>query len=186
MSKKTESMRIIAGKYRHRLISFPSQEFTRPTKDRVREAIFSSLGDLTDCAFLDLFAGSGAMGIEALSRGATKVTFVDLSKGAVKVIKNNLNSLDIRDDVDLYNLDYKEALINIKNIKQQYDVIFLDPPYKEGDYEGIVNYCLDNDILSTNGIIVCESDRNLNIDESKFRKVKNAHYGEIQVNYYRR
>ena len=89
-------MRIVGGKYRHRLISFPDDmAHTRPTKDRIREAVFSALGDINGYRVLDLYAGSGAMGIEALSRGAKHATFVDVSALAIKTIKDNITSLKI-------------------------------------------------------------------------------------------
>ena len=89
-------MRIVGGKYRHRLITFPDDmAHTRPTKDRIREAIFSAIGDISNFRALDLYAGSGAMGIEALSRGANHVTFVDVSSLAVKTVSENLNSLKV-------------------------------------------------------------------------------------------
>ena len=90
-------MRIVGGKYRHRLISFPDDmAHTRPTKDRVREAVFSALGDINGYRVLDLYAGSGAMGIEALSRGAKHATFVDISPLAIKTIKANNNRYHIK------------------------------------------------------------------------------------------
>ena len=89
-------MRIVGGKYRHRLIIYPDDmEHTRPTKDRIREAIFSALGDITNSNALDLYAGSGAMGLEALSRGASKCAFVDVSPIAIKTITGNLDNLKI-------------------------------------------------------------------------------------------
>ena len=92
------SMRIVGGKYRHRLIEYPNDaSHIRPTKDRIREAIFNALGDISGLTVLDLYAGSGAMGIEALSRGAEKCYFVDKNYIAINTIKNNLSSLLIKD-----------------------------------------------------------------------------------------
>ena len=139
-------MRIVGGKYRHRLISFPDDaEHTRPTKDRVREAIFSALGDINGYRVLDLYAGSGAMGLEALSRGAGHATFVDISALAIKSIKENVTSLKIPENE--YEIIRNKDVLAIESFKQkelQFDLVILDPPYEEGKYEDIVNQLFNN------------------------------------------
>ena len=114
-------MRIVGGKYRHRLISFPDDmAHTRPTKDRIREAVFSALDDINGFRVLDLYAGSGAMGIEALSRGAKHTTFVDISPLAIKTIKGNLDSLKV-DNKEYSIIKNKDvlALDSFKDNKKQ-------------------------------------------------------------------
>ena len=134
-------MRIVGGKYRHRNIIYPDDAtHTRPTKDRVREAIFSALGDISDMKVLDLYAGSGAMGIEALSRGAKHATFVDISPIAIKVIKDNLTNLKV--DPNEYEVIKNKDINAINYLKEKgscFDLIILDPPYEEGQYEEIVD-----------------------------------------------
>ena len=123
-------MRIVAGKYRHRLIEYPNNaEYIRPTKDRIREALFSALGDINGLTVLDLYAGSGAMGIEALSRGASKCVFVDNNQIAYKTVKNNLNNLGIEDYELIFDED-KKALELFKSKGYKFELVILDPPSK--------------------------------------------------------
>ena len=179
-------MRIVGGKYRHRLIIFPDDmAHTRPTKDRIREAIYSALGDISGARVLDLYAGSGAMGIEALSRGAKHCEFVDISKGAVAVIKENVNALKINnDEYRILNEKDFQALDRFKNENKQFDLVILDPPYEEGKYEEVVNRLYNDDLLSNNAIIVMEANRNITLENIDYQKNKEYHYGEIMVFIY--
>ena len=179
-------MRIVGGKYRHRLISFPlDMEHTRPTKDRIREAIFSAIGDIEGTTVLDLYAGSGAIGIEALSRGAKYATFVDISPLAIKTIKSNLTSLKIP-EVDYRIIKNKDidALKIFKENKDRFDVVFLDPPYETGEYEKIVSLLYEYDLLSDKAILVLESNRDIKLENIDYSKNKAYHYGEINVFIY--
>ena len=179
-------MRIVGGKYRHRLIVFPDDmEHTRPTKDRIREAIFSAIGDINGYRVLDLYAGSGAMGIEALSRGAKHTTFVDISLPAIKAINENLSSLKV--DPNEYRVLKKsdlQAIEEFKNNNEQFDLVILDPPYEEGKYENIVNSLKDNNLLSEKAIIVMEANRPISLENIDYQKNKEYHYGEIMVFIY--
>ncbi len=172
-------LRIIAGKYRHLIIEAPETINTRPTTDRVREALMSALGDsITNAIVLDLFSGSGALGLEALSRGAKKTYFCDNAKLAINTIKKNIVSLKI-DNAEVIMLDYKAALERLKNENIRFDIVFLDPPYKMKEvYEYVRNYLLDNNMLSTNAILVEESDIELTGDYGKSRFYK---YGKIHI-----
>ena len=174
-------MRVVGGIYKRRLITYPDDaKHIRPTKDRVREAIFSALGDLTNYQGLDLYSGSGAMGIEGLSRGCSFMIFVDNNKIAIETTKKNIESLNIKNAEIMFKNDF-DALEDFKKNNKFFDIVFLDPPYKEGKYEQLVDYFLDNNLLSTNGIMVLESDRDINIDESLFQKVRKYKYGDIKV-----
>ena len=179
-------MRIVGGKYRHRLISFPDDaEHTRPTKDRVREAIFSALGDISGYYVLDLYAGSGAMGLEALSRGATHATFVDISSLAIKAIKENVTSLRIPENE--YEIIRNKDVLAIESFKQRnirFDLLILDPPYEEGKYEEIVTQLFNNNLLSEKAIIVMEANRPIALENIDYRKNKEYHYGDIVVYIY--
>ena len=179
-------MRIVGGKYRHRLISFPDDAaHTRPTKDRVREAIFSALGDISGYRVLDLYAGSGAMGLEALSRGASHATFVDISSLAIKAIKDNVTSLKIPENE--YEIIRNKDVVAIEYFKQrnaQFDLLILDPPYDEGKYEEIVNQLFFNNSLSEKAIIVMEANRVINLENIEYQKNKEYHYGDIVVYIY--
>ena len=179
-------MRIVGGKYRHRLINFPDDmERTRPTKDRIREAIFSALSNIEGLKALDLYAGSGAMGLEALSRGASHVTFVDISPLAIKVIKDNISSLKIpNEEYELIKNKDINALEDFKNRHLKFDLIFLDPPYEKGEYEKIVSLLNEYDLLSESAILVLESNRPIVLENLDYIKNKEYHYGEIIVNIY--
>ena len=179
-------MRIVGGKYRHRLISFPDDAaHTRPTKDRVREAIFSALGDISGYRVLDLYAGSGAMGLEALSRGAAKATFVDISSLAIKVIKDNLTALKVPENE--YEVIRNKDTFAIEFFKQshsQFDLLILDPPYEEGKYEEIVEQLFNNNLLSERAVIVMEANREITLEKIDYQKKKEYHYGDILVYIY--
>ena len=186
MQERLEKMRVIGGKYRHRLLYWPNDNSIRPTKDRIREAIFSALGELNNKSFLDLFSGSGAIGIEALSRGSNDVYFVDSNVNAIKCISENLKSLEINEDYHIIKDDYQNVLEMFKKDNKQFDIVFLDPPYQKGRYIDIVFFLLNNNIVKEDGIIITESDKELEIEESLFRKVKLYKYGEIIVTFFRR
>ena len=179
-------MRIVGGKYRHRNIIYPDDAtHTRPTKDRVREAIFSAVGDISNARVLDLYAGSGAMGIEALSRDASHCTFVDISPIAIKVIKENITNLKINDNE--YEIIKNKDINSLEILKQEgkkFDLIILDPPYDEGQYEAIIDK-MDNDgLISENAIIVMEANRSIKLENIDYQKNKEYHYGEIMVFIY--
>ena len=171
-------IRITGGKNRSRLIETPNTTLTKPTMDKVREAVFSALsGKVYGARVLDLFAGSGSYGLEALSRGAKEVTFVDSSTEAVKVIKQNCEKLNEK-NVEILNSD---VLGYLSQNPQEFDIIFADPPYKLDVYEAVVKTLIERHILASNGIIVLESERELNIDESSFSKVRFYKYGLAKV-----
>ena len=179
-------MRIVGGKYRHRNIIYPDDAtHTRPTKDRVREAIFSAVGDISNARVLDLYAGSGAMGIEALSRGASHCTFVDISPIAIKVIKENLANLKISDnEYEVIRNKDINALENLKHNGHKFDLIILDPPYEEGQYELIIDQMNKDGLISDNAIIVLEANRYIKLENIDYKKNKEYHYGEIMVFIY--
>lgn len=177
-------MRVIAGIYRHRLLKWPDDvKHIRPTKDRIREAIFGALGDINGFTVLDLYAGSGAMGIEAISRGASKAIFVDISPVALSVTKDNLKSLGISNQVaNVYALEDIQAIKKLSEEGYQFDLIILDPPYKEGKYEEIIYLLKDNKLLKEHSIIVTECDHEINLPIEEFAKVRNYKYGDVRVN----
>ncbi len=181
MSEK--EMRIIAGKYRHRKIFVSLLDSIKPTKDRIREAIFSSLGDLSGLSFLDLYSGSGAMGLEAISRNASYVSFVDNSQVSITAIKSNIKNLNISEKHDIFYLNDVDALKLFKERGDVFDIIYLDPPYAFTSYNEVIDLILDNEILSSHGIIIVESNKILSFNLEKFSKSKTTHYGEIYVTY---
>ena len=173
-------MKIISGYLKGRNLLGYDIDGTRPTMDRVKESLFAIIqNNIPDSIVLDLFSGSGNLGIEAISMGSKKAILVDKNKKAIDVIKNNVNNFDISDKVDIINSDYKNAL---SLIKEKIDIIFLDPPY-DTDYikESIV--LIDKlDILSKDGIIICESNSlDKVIYPDSYKDVKSKKYGDKWV-----
>jgi 16S rRNA (guanine966-N2)-methyltransferase len=150
-------VRIVAGEYGGRRLAAPRGGRTRPTADRVREALFSMLGPVADARVLDLFAGSGALGLEALSRGAREATFVDSSAAAVRAVRANLEALGAAAEVR--RADARAFLRNARAAGRQYDLVFLDPPYQRA---GALAEALVEDlaaVLAPRARVVAESDR---------------------------
>ena len=171
-------IRITGGENRSRLLETPNTTLTKPTMDRVREGVFSTLGGaVLHASVLDLFAGSGSYGFEALSRGAKHATFVELNRETAKVIQRNANNLK-RENITI---KIDDVLSFLSGNPGNFDIIFADPPYKLDVYEKMVEIILEKNLLSENGIIVLESEKELNIDESKFKKVKIYNYGIAKV-----
>jgi 16S rRNA (guanine(966)-N(2))-methyltransferase RsmD len=147
-------MRVIAGRLGGRRLIAPKGAATRPTADRVREAVFSVLGDVTDLTVLDLFAGSGALGIEALSRGARSAEFVERAAPALAALGQNLEALGL--DEPVHRGDARSFVGNASRAGRTYDLIFLDPPYR--DAERLGGELALSDILAPDGRLVTESD----------------------------
>ena len=151
-------MRIISGKAKGTNLYTLKGNNTRPTSDRAKEALFNIVGaDIIGCKFLDLFAGSGAIGLEAASRGAENVILVDKSNDAIDIIKRNVEKTHLKEKTQIYNLDYNKVLKT--KIKEKQDYIFLDPPYESNLLYKSILEILENDILEKNGIIIVETDR---------------------------
>ena len=171
-------IRITGGENRSRLLETPNTTLTKPTMDKVRAAVFNALGDAVKGAkVLDLFAGSGSYGFEALSRGAKEATFIDSSFDAIKAIKKNAENLN-RENVEILNND---VLRFLSQNSKDFDIIFADPPYKLDVYETMVKMLIERDIVRSGGIIVLESERELNIDETQFRSVRFYKYGLAKI-----
>lgn len=125
-------MRVIAGKARHIQLNTIEGMDTRPTTDRIKETLFNMINnDVIDCAFLDLFSGSGAIGIEAISRGAKKAVLVENNREAVGCIKDNLSKTKLTEQAIVYQCDVFEAIRRLDEIGEPFDIIFLDPPYNK-------------------------------------------------------
>ena len=150
-------MRIISGKARGtKLYTLEGME-TRPTLDRVKESLFNIINDrIYDSTILDLFSGSGAIGLEFASRGAKKVILCDVSKNATDIIQKNIEKTHLEDRTKLYNLDFKQMLKKLEN--NTVDIIFLDPPYKTDYIKEAVLLIKNYNILNEDGIIIAETD----------------------------
>lgn len=148
-------MRIVAGKFKSRIINAPSGDNTRPSSDKTRQAIFNVIAPYVyDANVLDIFSGSGALAIEAISRGAKNATLIDNNIEAFKVIKENVKTLKIENQCNIINEDYKI----IATFKEKFDIILLDPPYKMDVINEILTIIKEKDLLSDVGIVVYESD----------------------------
>ena len=148
-------MRIIAGKNRGRKLETLPGMATRPTLDGTKEAIFSSLGGmLYDFVVLDVFGGSGALSLEAISRGAKKAYIMDNNLDAIEIIKKNAKNLNSMKELTILYGDYQQILKGMTN--QQFDLVFLDPPFKLKVIDELVSYILNNNMLNDGGFIVCE------------------------------
>jgi 16S rRNA (guanine966-N2)-methyltransferase len=157
-------VRVIAGSLRGRRLVAPPGEATRPTSDRVRESLFSLLGPLEGARVLDLFAGSGALGIEALSRGAVAVDFVDSAPAAVHAVRANLDALGVVEGVRLRRQDARAFLRAARAAGHEYDLVFLDPPYRLAAVLGRELSPALAELLAANGRVVSESDRRTPLD----------------------
>lgn len=150
-------MRIIGGKHRGTKLYTLEGENTRPTLDRVKEPLFSILNfDIPNAVILDLFAGSGALGLESISRGARKVYLCDKSSQAIHIIEKNVEKLKSNADITIINKDYLKAL---ESLNEKIDIVFLDPPYMTDFAEKACEKIIQSDLLSEDGIIVIETDR---------------------------
>ena len=180
-------MRVISGLYRGRLLKGDNLKGTRPTMDKIKESLFAMIqNSIKDSICLDLFAGSGSLGIEALSNGAEYVYFVDKSNDACQIIRDNFNNLGISNNYKLQCLDYKKALnyFVLNNIK--FNLIFLDPPYQSNLYEEILLFINDNNLLLDNGKVICEySSISLNDSYNNLISIKDRKYGDKLIKIYR-
>ena len=148
-------MRVIAGEYGGRRLAAPKGAATRPTADRVREALFSVLGDVSGLTVLDLFAGSGALGIEALSRGAASAAFVEKARPALTALRANLEALGV--EAEVHSGDARAFVRNASAARRSYDLVFADPPYR--DAERLVRELDLATVIAPSGRLVVESDR---------------------------
>lgn len=171
-------MRVIAGKYRSRMLKTVENNRTRPTTDKNKENLFNMIGPYFDGGnCLDLFAGSGGLGIEALSRGMAYLVAVDKQYAAFKVIKENLATLKI-DDAKVLKMDYRKALSTLAHEDMQFDLVLLDPPYDMKINQGIMNTLYQQHMLKEGSLIVVEDRLEERLTfEQPFELVKENQYG---------
>lgn len=177
-------MKIISGRYKGRTLLGHNLEKTRPTMDRVKESLFAMIqSSVDDAIVLDLFSGSGNLGIEALSMRAKKCYLVDSNKRAINIIKENLRRLEVSEEkVQVFNLDYKKALAMLKNEEKEIDIVFLDPPYQTNYITESIQLITQYDLLNKNGLIICESDDlNKIIYSNQYREIKSKKYGDKYI-----
>ena len=175
-------MKVISGKYKGRNIIGFDLDGTRPTMDRVKESLFAMIQNYIDNSIvLDLFSGSGNLGIEAMSNGASFCYFCDYNKKAIKVIEKNIETIKI-DNTKVLNMDYLKCLEYLSNNNIKLDIIFLDPPYKTNYIEQAIEKITKYNLLNEKGLIICESD---NLDKiiysDEYNCIKNKKYGDKNI-----
>ncbi|MCL2592390.1 MAG: 16S rRNA (guanine(966)-N(2))-methyltransferase RsmD [Defluviitaleaceae bacterium] len=176
-------MRVIAGMCRNHRLEAPVGLEVRPTSDKTKGAIFSMIGnDIYDSNFLDLFSGSGAIGIEALSRGAKFCTFIENSLEHVKFINKNLNHVKKALGHENYSVINRDVLEALKVLKEQFDIIFLDPPYNQNLINKTLEQIYNHSILSDFGTVIIEQDAKEELPNSEFFEIyKNKKYGRTSI-----
>lgn len=182
-------MRVIAGTKKGMKLEAPEgDDITRPTSDRAKEALFGSMQfELRDAIVLDLFAGSGAIGIEALSRGASFVCFADADKKAIDCIKKNLNDTKFMPFAEVVFADFEEALKRFAQEARKFDFVFIDPPYQSGYYNRVLVLLKEYDLIKPGAKVVLEhkADVKMTVPDG-FETLKIKKYGKAHLTYLRR
>ena len=183
--------RVVAGKYRGIILDAPKGDKTRPTTDKVKEALFSIIQTrVPECDFADIFAGTGGIGIEALSRGANSVVLVEKAGQACAVIKNNLAKLriDKEDNIELIKMGFDAALEKFAAEGRKFDVIFMDPPYRMAQKAAQVaaSIIMEQDLLNEDGILIVEhsSDLPFVTDVMNMKPIRSCSYGLAVLTFF--
>ena len=180
-------MRIIGGKYKSRVLAEFDGDCVRPTSDRVKESLFNILAlKLYGARVLDLFSGSGALGLESLSRGAKEVVFNDCAKGSVGILKKNLAALKVSvngEEAKVCQFDY---LVCLGQVRGQFDLIFIDPPYAQEYGVKALEKIAERGLLTENGIAVYERDRAFDGEIAGLEKYDERKYGKTYITFFRR
>jgi 16S rRNA (guanine966-N2)-methyltransferase len=181
-------MRVIGGKFKGKRLLEPQDKLTRPLKDLTKESIFNIINhsnkfsiNISKACVLDLFSGVGSFGIECLSQGASHVTFIEKYEGVLPILKKNLNNLKSEINYEIIESDILNKF-KFKSLKLSYDIIFLDPPYKEKVLENILNSIIENKILNNNGIIIIHRHKKeVNEFPKNFQLIEEKKYGISKI-----
>lgn len=181
-------MRIISGKFAKRNLFTLKSQKTRPTSDKVKESVFNSLGQFFHGGtVLDLYGGSGALGIEAVSRGCSHAVIVDINYQAVEIIRKNVALTNEKDHFSVYKMSSNAALKKMATVKQKFDLVFLDPPYAKQQISSDMEKMLELDLLASDAIIVAETDDQTTLGAIfGFNLFKEKHIGKTVVRFYRK
>ncbi len=176
-------LRIIGGSFKGRLIKAPEGARTRPTSSRVREAVFDILAPrIRGARFLDLYAGSGAIGIEALSRGASFSVFVESDRGTARLLNENILKLGIESSSGVMQMPAEKALRKLAGLSPGFDIIFMDPPYRNDQREKLLDLLFESDILERDALVVIEhATRTKPGLPASFREIKSYVYGDSSL-----
>lgn len=186
-SKQVISLRVISGIQKGRILKSVPGKGTRPTTDKVKESVFNMIGPyFAGGRGLDLFAGSGSLGIEGISRGLDSVIFVDADRRAIETIRENLARCQFEEQAEVYRADWKKALHIISKRNLQFKIIWLDPPYHKHIYIDVLKKVCKNELIEPNGLIVCEHERSLKLPDQveALQRIKFVEYGTISVSIY--
>lgn len=157
-------MRVIAGKVRRMTLVAPEGLDVRPTTDRIKETLFNIIqNDVPGCEFLDLFSGSGAIGIEAISRGAVKAVFVDKNKNALRCIEQNLEHTRLTEEAEILPMDALQAIKNLSRRGKVFDIVFLDPPYEHDMEKPVLDALYEYEIVDNDSIVIVETSKRTDI-----------------------
>ncbi|SMQ70162.1 16S rRNA (guanine(966)-N(2))-methyltransferase RsmD [Bacillus sp. OV166] len=182
-------VRVVSGICKGRPLKAVPGNTTRPTTDKVKEALFNMIGPYFDGGIgLDLFAGSGGLGLEALSRGLDKVIFIDRELKAIQVIQENIKACKFEDQTEVYRNDADRALKALIKREICFDFIFLDPPYKKQQLVSLMEKMDKQDVVKIDGCVVCEHSFDVELPKSfgRFIQIKHEKYGMIAVTIYLR
>lgn len=179
-------MRVVAGSARGLKLNTPMDDRVRPTTDRVKESMFNIINVMVyDSKVLDLFSGSGALGIESLSRGAREAYFCDKSRDSIRVLKSNIEKTKFEDKSKVIMGDFKETLRKLYMDKEKFDLIFVDPPYFEGLFEQVLELIDQYQLLEEDGRIIVEHDAKVAIEEvGHLEKIKEKKYGNTKLTFF--
>lgn len=179
-------MKIIAGEYKGRIIKMP--DGIRPTSDKVRESLFEILKNrIEGASFLDLYSGSGAVGIESLSRGSKKVVFVDNNRNCIAILKANLTKLGVSEtSYGIYGKDCVNSIKALQGSGVHFDIVFLDPPYRSGLAKNTLIELNSYDILTPNALVIAEVFKKESLPEElgSFEKTRSCKYGDTLLEFF--
>ncbi|OQY29018.1 MAG: 16S rRNA (guanine(966)-N(2))-methyltransferase RsmD [Candidatus Cloacimonetes bacterium 4572_55] len=180
-------MRIISGLAKGSRLQNESQYRIRPTADRVKESLFSIIYDrIPDALTLDLFAGTGALGLEAISRGAASSLFIDRSRAAVQIIKTNIASLKFDEQCAVWKSDVRTAIHKLSKRNSQFDLIFADPPYQRVLLAELVDRIADSNVLKKDGLLILEKSVRQDVQPNgRMRCIRENRFGDTNVQFYR-
>lgn len=179
-------LRVLTGTAKGRNLKVPKGQKIRPMTSRVKKSVFDTLADISDVRVLDIFAGSGGLGIESLSRGAGHVTAIEKDPAVFKIINENYKHCGFFDKASLICFDYKAALSKLKSRNEVFDLIFIDPPYKLYNVLEVKDFILDvEELLDDDGVIVIEHNYKTDDTPQGFERITKP-FGETQVSYFRK
>jgi len=182
-------MRIIGGDAKGRRIYSPKKNKIRPTSDGIKESLFNILQEVSEKSFLDLFAGCGNVGLEALSRGAAKVVFVEKNPVMVNAIKRNLLELGINNKYQILETEVAKGIKKLQSKSERFDFLFADPPYEKGFVRDIFQYLGDGEMISSQGVLIVQHSVRENIPKTHtgaFMLSDQRRYGDTLISFFKR